>query len=470
MSDQPHTGPAPGPEASCYGNRELSWLQFNRRVLEEAEDPANPLCERLNFASIFQSNLDEFYMVRVGMLMDTSHLSAADDKTGRTPAQQTAAVLAKTRELLAHRDRVCAGLMEELAAQGVELCRFDRLQDKAQSFLEKHFTSSVLPLLSPQIIGRKQPFPFLRNKAIYAVASLKTKNGGERMGIVPCGEGVLRRLVPLPGEGRRFVLVEDLDPGLLSAGGLEKLRQLAEELPEETLLVMTMGSVLPDLKKKGSKGAQVFQLCERLGGVCHFPKPAGPAAVQRMVSAAEKAGSSISKDAAQLLAEYCGREPQRMLTEVQKLAAHSPEGITPEDVRSLVAPVTEARVFDLPDKIIARNFTAAMAAINDLVFLRESPVSILSILSMAFVDLYRAGVARKAGIPDAEAKKALGYGGSGYRYDKGAQNQRKFSIPTLERILELLAEADKQMKTTGPDARVVLETTVAEIFREMEGA
>ena len=269
---------------------------------------------------------------------------------------------------------------------------------------------------------------------------------------------------------RRFVLVEDLDPGLLSAGGLEKLRQLAEELPEETLLVMTMGSVLPDLKKKGSKGAQVFQLCERLGGVCHFPKPAGSAAVQRMVSAAEKAGSSISKDAAQLLAEYCGREPQRMLTEVQKLAAHSPEGITPEDVLSLVAPVTEARVFDLPDKIIARNFTAAMAAINDLVFLRESPVSILSILSMAFVDLYRAGVARKAGIPDAEAKKALGYGGSGYRYDKGAQNQRKFSIPTLERILELLAEADKQMKTTGPDARVVLETTVAEIFREMEGA
>ena len=269
---------------------------------------------------------------------------------------------------------------------------------------------------------------------------------------------------------RRFVLVEDLDPGLLSTGGLEKLRQLAEELPEETLLVMTMGSVLPDLKKKGSKGAQVFQLCERLGGVCHFPKPAGSAAVQRMVSAAEKAGSSISKDAAQLLAEYCGREPQRMLTEVQKLAAHSPEGITPEDVLSLVAPVTEARVFDLPDKIIARNFTAAMAAINDLVFLRESPVSSLSILSMAFVDLDRAGVARKAGIPDAEAKKALGYGGSGYRYDKGAQNQRKFSIPTLERILELLAEADKQMKTTGPDARVVLETTVAEIFREMEGA
>ena len=179
----------------CYVNRELSWLLFNRRVLEEAEDLANPLCERMNFASIFQSNLDEFYMVRVGMLMDTLHLSATDDKTGMTSAEQTAAVLDMTRELLADRDRVCRSLMGELAGQGVELCRFSSLQDKTQSFLEKQFTSNILPLLSPQIIGRKQPFPFLRNKAIYAVAILRTKSGGERMGIVPCGEGVDRKSV-----------------------------------------------------------------------------------------------------------------------------------------------------------------------------------------------------------------------------------------------------------------------------------
>ena len=201
--------------AQCYVNRELSWLQFNKRVLEEAEDPANPLCERLNFASIFQSNLDEFYMVRVGMLMDTLHLTATDDKTGLTSAQQTAAVLERTRELLCQRDRVCKALMSELGEQGVEICRFHSLSDKQQSFLEKYFTSNVLPLLSPQIIGRKQPFPFLRNKAIYAVAILKTKSGSERMGIVPCGEGVLRRLVPLSGDGGRFVLVEDLIASLL---------------------------------------------------------------------------------------------------------------------------------------------------------------------------------------------------------------------------------------------------------------
>ena len=210
MSDQPRPDAAPAQEPGCYVNRELSWLQFNRRVLEEAEDPANPLCERLNFAAIFQSNLDEFYMVRVGMLLDTLNMGVTDNKTGMTSAQQLSAVLDKTRQLLADRDRICKGLLGELSAQGVELCRFGPLPDKAQSFLEKYFTASVLPLLSPQIIGRKQPFPFLRNKEIYAVAILKTKSGGERMGIVPCGEGVLRRLVPLPGEGGQFILVEEL--------------------------------------------------------------------------------------------------------------------------------------------------------------------------------------------------------------------------------------------------------------------
>lgn len=207
MKDRPLAGDA---QPSCYVNRELSWLQFNHRVLEEAEDSANPLCERLNFASIFQSNLDEFYMVRVGMLLDTLQLGVTDTKTGMTSGQQAAAVLAGTRELLTHRDRICKGLLAELSEQGVALCHFDGLPDKTQSFLEKYFTSGVLPLLSPQIIGRKQPFPFLRNKEIYAVALLKTKNGGDRLGIVPCGEGVLSRLVSLPGEDRRFILVEEL--------------------------------------------------------------------------------------------------------------------------------------------------------------------------------------------------------------------------------------------------------------------
>lgn len=193
----------------CYDNRELSWLRFNERVLEEASDPNNPLMERLNFVSIFQSNLDEFYMVRVGTLIDTLDMGVTDDKTGLTSAEQLAAVLERTKELLSLRDKTFKSLIRELEKQGVELCRFSGLSDKVLSVLEKYFTSNVLPLLSPQIVGRKQPFPFLKNKSIYAAAMLKSKNGS-CMGIVPCEDGVLPRLVSVPGEGKRFVLMEEL--------------------------------------------------------------------------------------------------------------------------------------------------------------------------------------------------------------------------------------------------------------------
>ncbi len=193
----------------CYDNRELSWLRFNERVLEEASDPNNPLMERLNFVSIFQSNLDEFYMVRVGMLMDTLDMGVTDDKTGLTSAEQLAAVLDRTKDLLSLRDKTFKSLIRELEKQGVELCRFSGLSDKVLSVLEKYFTSNVLPLLSPQIVGRKQPFPFLKNKSIYAATMLKSKNGS-CIGIVPCEDGVLPRLVSVPGEGKRFVLMEEL--------------------------------------------------------------------------------------------------------------------------------------------------------------------------------------------------------------------------------------------------------------------
>ncbi len=199
---------APAPE--CYANRELSWLQFNERVLEEAADPGNPLFERLNFLSIFQSNLDEFYMVRMGMLMDTLDRGVTDDKRQMTSAEQIAAVLERTKALLARRDSLYPPLMGEVRSCGVELCRVEGLPDKTQALLEKHFMASALPLLSPQVIGRKQPFPFLQNKAIYAVAMLKTKSSGERLGLVPCAAGALPRLVPVPGDGPRFVLLEEL--------------------------------------------------------------------------------------------------------------------------------------------------------------------------------------------------------------------------------------------------------------------
>ena len=199
----------------CYANRELSWLRFNERVLEEATDPANPLFERLNFVSIFQSNLDEFYMVRVGMLMDTLEGGVTDDKLGMTSREQLSAVIERTTELLDRRDSIYKSLMGELKQYGIELCKFSSLSDKTQALLEKTFRANILPLLSPQIVGRKQPFPFLANKAIYAVAALKSKSGSERMGIVPCDEGTLPRLIKVPGEDGKLLLIEDVIAGFL---------------------------------------------------------------------------------------------------------------------------------------------------------------------------------------------------------------------------------------------------------------
>ncbi len=197
-------------ESGYFENRELSWLSFNERVLEEAGDVRNPLGERLNFLSIFQSNLDEFYMVRVGTLVDTLKDGVTDDKLGLTSAQQIKRILSRTGELLERRDAIFRELFVALHDYGVELVRFVSLQDKARAYLEKYFISDVLPVLSPQVIARKQPFPFLKNKTTYAVAKLTSKSGQVSLGVVPCGDGGLRRLVPLPGEGLRFVPMEDL--------------------------------------------------------------------------------------------------------------------------------------------------------------------------------------------------------------------------------------------------------------------
>lgn len=266
---------------------------------------------------------------------------------------------------------------------------------------------------------------------------------------------------------RRMAVVEDLDPGKLGESDLKKLRQLAEEVPEETLFVITMFTVQPDFKRKENKAAALVDLCDRAGLACAFQKPSASAAAQGIAQVARKTGSSIGPEEARMLAEYCGRDPLRMGSETRKLAAHSPGGITREDIRDLVTPVTEARIYDLTERILARDYTAALSTIRDLVFLRESPVSILTVLTVSFVDMYRAAAARKAGVSDGDARKALG-GMNAYRYEQAVKNQRRFSLPALEDILELLADADRRCKSTGIDPQTVLETTVAEIFRRIE--
>ncbi|MBQ3566855.1 MAG: polyphosphate kinase 1 [Oscillospiraceae bacterium] len=194
---------------SIYDNRELSWLKFNERVLEEAQDRRVPLLERLNFASIFQSNLDEFFMVRVGSLYDKMLVSPKkkDGKTKMTPKQQLKAIFEKVNELEPMKDIAYKNIMLELTEYGIEQVDFRSATPKEREYLETFFKKEIKPLISPQIIDKKTPFPFLKNKEIYCVLQLQSKSG-VRLGLIPAS-GQFSRIIPLD-EGKRFILAEDL--------------------------------------------------------------------------------------------------------------------------------------------------------------------------------------------------------------------------------------------------------------------
>ena len=192
-------------------NRELSWLKFNERVLEEAENKKVPLCERLTFASIYQSNLDEFFRVRVGSLVDQMLLSGKirDNKTKMTAKEQIEAVLHQVTKLNRRKDAVYDAIMGQLEEYGVRLVDFRKISKKESEYLEKYFLSEIAPVISPAIVGKRQPFPFLKNNEIYAVVVLQTKSGKEKLGIIPCSNTGFKRLVELPTEGT-YMLAEEL--------------------------------------------------------------------------------------------------------------------------------------------------------------------------------------------------------------------------------------------------------------------
>lgn len=194
-----------------YMNRELSWLKFNERVLEEAENKKVPLCERLTFASIYQSNLDEFFRVRVGSLVDQMLLGGKirDNKTKMTAKEQIEAVLHQVMKLNRRKDAVYDAIMGQLEDYGVRLVDFRKISKKESEYLEKYFLNEIAPVISPTIVGKRQPFPFLKNNEIYAVVVLQTKSGKEKLGIIPCSNTGFKRLVELPTAGT-YMLAEEL--------------------------------------------------------------------------------------------------------------------------------------------------------------------------------------------------------------------------------------------------------------------
>ena len=193
-------------------NRELSWLKFNERVLEEAENTEVPLCERMNFVSIYQSNLDEFFRVRVGSLQDQMLVNKKirDNKTKMTSEEQIKAILKVVKKLNKRKDAAYKKLMDKVAEYGITLVDFTTAKPDEKKFLEQYFNHEIVPLSSPTIVGKRQPFPFLRNQEIYAVVVLQTRSGKERIGIIPCTNNMVERLIELPGGKGRYILSENI--------------------------------------------------------------------------------------------------------------------------------------------------------------------------------------------------------------------------------------------------------------------
>ena len=189
-------------------NRELSWLKFNQRVLEEAKDSSVPLLERMKFVSIFTSNLDEFFMIRVGSLYDMSLTdnSTIDSRSGMNPKEQLDAIFAAVAPLYKERDKTYSEIKKLLNPYGVCGLSIKELEQQEKKYVKKYFKDQILPILSPQIVDANHPFPHLLNKELYVIASLK-QNGASMIGIVPVPQFV-SDILYLPGHDIRYIRME----------------------------------------------------------------------------------------------------------------------------------------------------------------------------------------------------------------------------------------------------------------------
>ena len=203
-------------EESIFINRELSWLDFNRRVLVLGKDKNVPLAEQLKFLAIYGSNLDEFFMVRVGSLQERANLMRGkkekrENKTNMTAEEQLAAIMPKTAQLQEDCDKYYAKALENLAACGYRKVDFDKLSKEDEHFWKKYFQSELFPILSPQIVDSRHPFPFLRNKEIYLGVLLHEKHTSEHtLGIVPISSQMERMHFVRKDNETCFALTEEL--------------------------------------------------------------------------------------------------------------------------------------------------------------------------------------------------------------------------------------------------------------------
>ncbi|HJB54612.1 MAG TPA: polyphosphate kinase 1 [Candidatus Olsenella avistercoris] len=194
-------------------NRELSWLRFDDRVLDEAFDETVPLFERLKFAAIFQSNLDEFFMIRLGGLSDLATLKhqPVDNKSNLTPSEQIDLILETIPPLVKRQNSIVTEIESRLEPYGVERVAADGLAGGDRTFVERYFQAYVSPVISPLVIDPRHPFPNLRNSALYIVCALESVDEDNLLGLIEVPSSMSRVVVmPSPEGTYRYILLEDV--------------------------------------------------------------------------------------------------------------------------------------------------------------------------------------------------------------------------------------------------------------------
>ena len=245
MATAHRSAPHPAvPAADRYFNREISWLAFNDRVLEEATNRAHPLLERLRFLSISGNNLDEFYMVRVAGLRGQVRAGIETlTPEGMTPAQQLAAIATHAETLMEAQQRVWGNLMRDLARADFHVITAERLTSAERVWLERHFLEQIFPVLTPQAIDPAHPFPFIPNKGFSLILELQRQSDDELLRALLMLPAMLPRFIRLPGAAIRFISLENtiraffnqLFPGydLIGDGAFRVIRDSDIEVEEE---------------------------------------------------------------------------------------------------------------------------------------------------------------------------------------------------------------------------------------------
>ena len=268
--------------------------------------------------------------------------------------------------------------------------------------------------------------------------------------------------LPLMAE-RKCVVIRDFDVAAAGAAQ-ERLLNLAGDPPESCVTVFWQDAVQPDLKKN-AKWRAFAAAVDKTGLCVQFPRKTTGDIVKLLVSGAARRGSALTPDNAKLLVERCGDDLNLLLNEIDKLSALAGGGeITREHIETAATKNLEASVFDLSKALLQNNYERSYTILNTLFYQKEEPVAILAVLSGAYADLYRAKAAAQAGVPAESLAADFGYRGREWRLRNAARDSARLSLPMLRQSLEILAQADGQLKSARTDKRVVLEQTAARLI------